>query len=293
MTKGSGGGGGEKKPSMVLSFIEEMTEVGAGVILGHAASGILGATAIGALRGLKGNLFAQLFGGTRSKGDTAKDDDVSSAKKKYKDLIQASTGDDKLADMAEENLSNKIAIQLSNRPDKDQVLRQENERYEREVLKHLLSLTKRGLQETLAKLDATDRERFKRWYSLRQIPLRDDMTTTQKAETMALNTGRLTDQQRNLISIQKDHINSPETLEEMLNFSEDATERFNFLMDVLPKVTIAEHAGSALEAIVTGRGGQHPLVQSVEQSLKADAAKRIADLQKERNDPNRKRRNRL
>lgn len=252
---GGGGGGGDKRPPLQVGRLGDLMEVGLGFLAGQISSGLVGASIAAGIRSLGGTLFERIYGGKRNQADSVKDDDITKAKKEYRELIQKQTGDDKLAEMAQRWMSRCITIEQSTRVAraKDEAIEKETLKYERDVYSHLLSLSRRGLGETLAKLSPDEDRAFMDWLTM-----------------------QLDQERRDYILIQKDHINSPAMILGMLAYSNDPVRRFEYLKALLPKLKPGEQFGSLFDAAFEGRWKDHPMVKGGERWMKGIAAERDA-----------------
>lgn len=261
--RGSGGGSGvddTKKKNVALSFLEEAAEFATGVLAGSALHSILRAGASGALRGLKGNLFEGLFGSGRTKSEDAKADDLSSAPGKLLRSVTNASGDAKLGQLAQEYLANIIAIQTSGRPeaDKAKAIEDAKAKYKASVNEHLLAKSKGSLQNLMAELSDVDKAGGRAVPAGRPASYREDFFEWLMRE--------LTPAQRQLVMARRGKISSIRVITDMLDFSDNAEDRFRYFQFTLGQPEVKELAGEIAQAAVTGTLSEHPFVQGLAKS---------------------------
>lgn len=230
----------QRRPSITTRVLEEASEIGLGVIMGQAASGVVR------------ELVRGLFTNVTDVGAAASKDDIANLEKRYRQLIKDKTGDERLADLAQHYMTDVVSIRANGKTDaeKERDLLQAKKDYEAAVTKYKLEQANLKFEAVLTKLTPLEFNAYMGWL------------------------GELSEDQRAMVELQKEHIHDPELIRRMLNIM-DRDARYNCFMGMVPKLKLGEHIGSVAEAILAGRGGSHPVIKKLEKSLEDNADERI------------------
>jgi hypothetical protein len=276
--------GGGEAPSKSLTFgdLNELAEQLVDFGLGFATGALPGLT-----RGIVGALFDK-----RDLGSKAEKNDRVDIKKALGSEVLKGGGDEKIKELTEKCYQDLVINRASGKNDA------EKERDAQQILKDFkTAVTEYRFQQSQRTFDAvvnklTDEQRnvFSSWLN-----------------------NSLTKEQRQQIMDRKKFITSPDTIIATINiglrqmgittiselyvrwgyvethadwraaWSRASQAMFDHLMTVLPKVPIKDQLGSVVEAVFTGKVGEHPTVRAVEKSLKDNAAERIKHVEDKRN----------
>ncbi|MDD2786186.1 MAG: hypothetical protein PHS79_04855 [Patescibacteria group bacterium] len=256
----------------MLGFVEEAAEFATGVVAGSAFSSILRAGASGLIRGLKGGMFEKLFGGTRAKTEEAKAEDLAKAPKDLAKAIENASGDAKLGQLAQEHLTNTIAIQVSGRSeaDKAKAIEDEKARYKAAINEYLLGKSKQSIQNMMAELADIDADAVR----IAAKNFRTAGRETYRGDFFQWLFNELSPSQREIVLARRDKITTARIITDMLDFSENFAERFQYLSFTLGdpdwKGTLNELARAAMHGCLE----DHPAYVALNEASSRNVASR-------------------
>ncbi len=271
MAKPSGSGGGDSRRSITNRFLEEASEIGLGVIMGQAASV--------AVR----EAIRPIFAG-KTATDTADNNFIASTRESLRQKAKDAVKDEKLTSLMDEYVSNVVNIRASgrNEDEKELKLQQARKDYEAAVLKYKYEQSQQSYDVVLGSLTDEQRNVFTTWLhnslseeQREQILSRKKFIKNKKLieDTIEVGLTQMGAADIATLYTQWGYVAaSPEWAEA---WGRASHAMYDYLVSALPKVPIKDQLGSAFEAILGGKGGEHPVVKAVEKSLKDNASERI------------------
>jgi hypothetical protein len=263
------------KKQVLLGFVEETGASAAALIAVLAGSSLLRSGAAALMKSLQsemlGKLFEKIGDKERSKTEEAKAEDLAKAPKNLGKAITDASGDAKLGQLAQDHLTNVLAIQASSRAEADKVKAIEDEkvRYKAAINEHLLSKAKQSLQSMMAELadmDAdTARIAAKKFKGAGRETYREDFFQWLFNE--------LEPSQREIVLARREKATA-RVITDMLDFSENFAERFQYLSFTLGDPDWKGTINELMRAATHGCLEEHPTYRAISNALTQNAANR-------------------